>query len=149
MVTLLLSLGSKPDFATYGKGVRVIVACLCGLSLVFALLSWRLTGDDFARGFLLGLALSLGVGSLYYGRLLRDESRLKAHYTKVFDERYQTILRLSAVTSFLMMGLIQTGLIILAVFWQVELPYLVLLLGSFYAYAGLFVLARQLWDKLL
>lgn len=149
MLTVLLSFGSKLDLAAYGKRLRVSVSCLGCLSLLFLVLSWQTTGNDFAKGFLLGLVLSLGFGSLYYGLLLRDEDRLKAHYTKTYDERYQRIQALSALVSLAVIFLIQTVLIFLAVFWHVEIPYLAFLIGSFYVFAALFLLVKSILDGLL
>lgn len=149
LINIMMSLVKKPDVARYAKGLQGLAVFLGLLSLGFALLASGVKAHDFARGFLIGLSLSLGFGSLYYRCLVRQPSRLNAHYIKVYDERYQMIQRLSAVTSLLVILVVQTLLIVLATFWQIVFSYQVFLVASFCGYVGLFCFARWFWHRVL
>ena len=149
VLKVLRFFGQKPDKQVFRQRIRVMARIFALISLSLLLLATCYHGDDFGRGFLVGLSLALGGCSLAYWRLLRDDKGFKDHYIKVFDERYQTIQGLSAVTTLITLTVSQIVLIILATFWQVFFTYQVLLFGSFFFLVGVFLLAKWFWSKMV
>lgn len=127
-----IDVGKKPSKAGFKKvlqGKVSLATCLGGLSLFLGL---RLDLPDFAKGFLMGLAIACSFASLHFSAILRHAHKFNDYYVNYYDERNQRNRRLAMqLTSWLVVAVL-IGLTLLYAFWQFELPYIVLLVGLLY-----------------
>ena len=148
LLRIVTNFAKKPSLIDYRKRLTLGLKSL-QLAIVLSLPLIFVQKQSFTRGFFVGITFAMAVISLFYQQLLKDEDRLKAHYIKRYDERYRDVERLSALTTLVIVMLLQLVLTLLFVLFEVVLPYQQLL----YLLSGVtvicFILARAIWDKRL
>ena len=148
LLRIVTNFAKKPSLIDYRKRLTLGLKSL-QLAIILSLPLIFVQKQSFTRGFFVGITFAMAVISLFYQHLLKDEDRLKAHYIKRYDERYRDVERLSALTTLVIVMLLQLILTLLFVLFEVVLPYQQLL----YLLSGVtvicFILARAIWDKRL
>ncbi|MGT2682935.1 hypothetical protein [Streptococcus porci] len=122
-----LALGQKKSKEAFKRQLRVNATLCASFGIITVQLRNHFETSDFASGFLLGIAIALLSGSIYLLAVCSKEKAFNRYYVKYYDERSQHIRALSLQMTLALVVVLLTVLACLYAFWQISLPYMVLI----------------------
>ena len=140
----LISMTRKKTLEEYRHYMMTVSLSFLFVAASCLLTSFFIKTNDFAAGLLLGL-----VAAIYRLILIRQPNRLKAAYIAAYDERNQLILRVTALSTLILLFLENFMLIILYAFIGIVLTYPIVLLIWLYSLFWGFVFFKLIFTRIL
>ena len=145
----LISMTRKKTLEEYRHYMMTISLSFLFVAASCLRTSFFIKTNDFAAGLLLGGGVAGLVVAIYYVTLTRQPNRLKAAYIAAYDERNQLILRVTALSTLILLFLENFMLIILYAFIGIVLTYPIVLLIWLYSLFWGFVFFKLIFTRIL
>ena len=145
----LISLTRKKTLEEYRHYMMTVSLSFLFVAALCLLTSFFIKTTDFAAGLLLGGGVAGLVAAIYRLILIRQPNCLKAAYIAAYDERNQLILRVTALSTLILLFLENFMLIILYAFMGVVLTYPIVLLIWLYSLFLGFVFFKLIFTRIL
>ena len=145
----LISMTRKKTLEEYRHYMMTVSLSFLFVAASCLLTSFFIKTNDFAAGLLLGGGVAGLVAAIYRLILIRQPNRLKAAYIAAYDERNQLILRVTALSTLILLFLENFMLIILYAFIGIVLTYPIVLLIWLYSLFWGFVFFKLIFKGIL
>ena len=145
----LISMTRKKTLEEYRHYMMTVSLSFLFVAASCLLTSFFIKTNDFAAGLLLGGGVAGLVAAIYRLILIRQPNRLKAAYIAAYDERNQLILRVTALSTLILLFLENSTPIILYAFIGIVLTYPIVLLIWLYSLFWGFVFFKLIFTRIL
>lgn len=105
--------------------------------------------SSYGEGFCWGLAIAMFVGAIYQFALTSNDKRLTQYYIGYYDERRQTVQGLALQLTLALVTLLLIFMATLDAFWQMRLPYHLMIVVLLYSIILGRVIITAILDRFL